>query len=335
MSIKVKQLYCLIEDGEVTSTWDKVEEKGEYIVCSKMIKGEGLALYCCNNYDGKPSFAIGCIKDYKLTKHGVIFAEQEITSKTSHYIRYGFISYDGRYTIPAKYNKITCLQIEDYLCVQKYAGGTKGLYNYMGEELLPVKYDNFEEFSTYDNSEKNSAGVIYEENGKKGIYFFESEKVIEPKYKSAKYTYVGIIVQDIANSKYGLFSLNGECLLTTIYDSIENISFGEHILVGLCGRYEILNLSNKECIHSGEYEYVKVCKEHFYKYCEIKLYDKEDTYLYIPDINTFVKGITLRVFKTGKIQYLPSYNSKWQDITKDMYDNADKFQNLYESEETK
>lgn len=324
MSIKVKQLYCLIEDGEVSSTWDKAEEEGEYIVCSKMIKGEGLALYCCSKYDGKPSFAIGCIKEYKLTKHGVIFTEQEITSKTSHYIRYGFISYDGRYTIPAKYNKITCLENGDYLCVQKYAGGTKGLYNYMGEELLPIKYNNFEEFSN---------GVIYEENGKKGIYFFESKKVVAPIYKSAIVSKAGIIVEDGLNSKYGLFSLEGEYVLFTLFDDIKDISNGELVLIKRAGdTYDIFNLLNKEIIHSGNYEYVKVYRESI---CQFKLYNKDVTYLYIPDINTFVKGIALRVFKTGKIQYLPSDNSKWQDITKDMYDNADKFQNLYESEETK
>lgn len=327
MSIKVKQLYCLIEDGEVSSTWDKAVEKGEYIVCSKMIKGEGLALYCCSKYDGKASFVIGCIKDYKLTKHGVIFAEQEITSKTSHYIRYGFISYDGRYIIPAKYNKITCLQSEDYLCVQKYAGGAKGLYNYMGEELLPIKYDNFEEFSN---------GVIYEENGKKGIYFFESKKVVAPIYKSAIVSKAGIIVEDGLNSKYGLFSLEGEYVLLTLFDDIKDISNGELVLIKRAGdTYDIFNLLNKEIIHSGNYEDVKVCKEYVYSYCQFKLCNKDVTYLYIPDINTFVKGIALRVFKIGKIQYLPSYNSKWQDITKDMYDNAGKFQNLYESEETK
>lgn len=326
MNVKVKQLYCLVDDdGEVTSTWDKAEERGEYIVCSKMIKGEGLALYCCSKNDGRPSFAIGHIKDYKLTKHGVIFAEQNTISKTSHYVKYGVISYDGNHIMHAEYNKITCLKNEDYFCVQKYAGGAKGIYNYMGEELLPVKYESFEDFSD---------GVIYEQKGKKGIYFFKSKKVVAPIFKSVKVSQAGVIVEDASNSKYGLFSLDGEYILVTLFDSIEDVSNGEIVLIKRSDdTYVIFNLLNKESIHSGNYEYVKVCKECGYTYCQFKLYNKDVTYLYIPDINTFVKGVALRTLKIGKIQYLPRYNAKWQDITKDMYDNADKFQNLYESEE--
>lgn len=328
MNVKVKQFYCLVDDdGEITSTWDKAEEKGEYTVCSKKYEKGGLKLCCFFENSTEPLFEIDYVHSYKLTKHGIIIARREYTSKTSYFIKYGVISYIGRTIALMEYNKITCLQNEDYFLVQKYAGGAKGLYNYMGEELLPTKYDNFEEFSN---------GVIYEENGKKGIYFFESKKVVAPIYKSAIVSKAGIIVEDGLNSKYGLFSLEGEYVLLTLFDSIEDVSNGEIVLIKRSDdTYVIFNLLNKESIHSGNYEYVKVCKECGYTYCQFKLYNKDVTYLYIPDINTFVKGVALRTLKIGKIQYLPRYNAKWQDITKDMYDNADKFQNLYESEEIK
>lgn len=323
MKFAVKKCYCLVDDNEnIISSWDTIEKRGDYIVCSKNYKKGGLSLCCYENDKETPIFEIDYVHTYKLTEYGIIVARREYTSDNSYLVKYGVLDYSGRTIIPLDYNKIKSLENEMYFYVQKYENGSIGFFSYLGREILPIKYDELVE---------HSSCLSFERNNKVGLYFFENDYLIMPRYEFIEAFYEKMCVK--LNGKWGMLSSRGKYLLSPIFDNIYDISEGDQFLANIGNEYIIYN-SNMEWIHIGTYEDVKVItsKPFGYTYCIIKLYDKEDTYLYVPTLHTFVKGNSIRLLKKGTFQYQANDDLQWYDIPEDMYGNVWKITDLYSYE---
>ena len=126
--------------------------------------------------------------------------------------KYGIIDYQANTIIPIEYDEIRIKGWNDFFSVKK--DGKQGYFNKKGELIIPIIYDELDGF--YDSKFKNL--IKAKQGDSVGVINLKNEVVVPIKYKLA-FTIEDFIEVEF-NSKYGLYTIQGDEILKPEYDRI-------------------------------------------------------------------------------------------------------------------
>ncbi len=171
--------------------------------------------------------------------------------------KYGLIDFKGKLILDAEYDDIYALQgSQKNIMIEK--DGLKGLVNTsMGEVIIKPEYNHISTLThTYEN------GYKIEQNGKYGIISADAKMIFEPKYDDIKKVASNEYYVVVQNGKDRLINSNGEDVLTTGFDTIEQIN-GENIIIKQNDLYGVMKTDGTTVI-ANEYEDLKYVYGDYY-----------------------------------------------------------------------
>lgn len=161
--------------------------------------------------------------------------------------KYGLIDFSGKVILNAEYDNIFAMDgIRKSIIIEK--DGKKGLVNSsIGEVIINPEYDEITTLTkTYEN------GYIVKKDGKCGIISANGKTVFEPVYEEIKNVTSNGYYAVVENGKLKMINDLGKDILTTGFDTIEDIN-GENIIITLNGKYGVISFDGTVLINP-EYE---------------------------------------------------------------------------------
>lgn len=171
--------------------------------------------------------------------------------------KFGLIDFKGKLILNAEYDNIYALTgIQKNIIIEK--DGFKGLVNTsMGEIIIKPEYS---EISTLTKTYEN--GYIVQKNGKHGIISADAKIVFEPIYEEIKNVTSNGYYAVVEKGRTNLLNANGEAVLTSGFDTIEEIN-GENITIQLNGAYGVISLDGTTMIEP-QYEKLEYISSNAY-----------------------------------------------------------------------
>jgi hypothetical protein len=151
---------------------------------------------------------------------------------------YGIMDTSGKVRLPAQYLKIQDCYSD--LLIQGI-NGKYGLAERNGTLLVPVQYDEEEQYTDYDYGRKSL--ITFTKNGLYYFYDMEAHQMLFSGFGAATQYYYGsgmVYLQD--HHKYGLGRPNGSVLFAPVYDEFPNVT-AKLIIVKKNGRYDLIDTS--------------------------------------------------------------------------------------------
>ena len=166
--------------------------------------------------------------------------------------KYGLVDFNGKLILNAEYDNIYALPgIQKNIIIEQ--NGLKGLVNTsMGEVIIETKYSDITTLTdTYEN------GYIVVKDGKYGVKI-----VFEPQYDEIEHVTSDGYYAVVENGDLKLIDLNGQVVLDSGFDSIEEIN-GENLIIKSDGLYGVMSTSGVMLIDC-EYEDLKYIYSTYY-----------------------------------------------------------------------
>jgi hypothetical protein len=173
----------------------------------------------------------------------------------------GLVNSKGIEVVPFIYDKIGFNNNEYNLSdlikgrIKVEKNGKIGFINESGKELVPIKYDEIEGFgsSTKKFSDKL---VIVKNNGKVGLIDFEEGHLVIPVLYNEIFEFKALtassykIAKVNRNGKYGFVNMDGEEIISPIYDEIKDFNNG-YASFRINNKWGLINSFGKETINSS------------------------------------------------------------------------------------
>ncbi len=150
----------------------------------------------------------------RIYDHGEYFSEGG-TAIVGIGTYYGTIDQHGAFIIPMKYSSLRTYKKTNFIAA---SGGSYGIINAEGKELLPFIYDNISVEDDY---------LVLEYQNKKGLYDFEQKKWVLPaKYTSINTWTAGSIMCKKENDKIDWYDKSTLTIIDSTYTRIDRLSQG-------------------------------------------------------------------------------------------------------------
>ena len=185
----------------------KYKEKGKYGIIN--FEGKKITKAIYDNIDNLPY------------KEGELLVEKDG--------KYGVINILGKFIIPIQYKEIKIDEYYEYENAYKYSGYIVGndtekgiMYKYINYKKnieTKAEYQDIKRIIDYENKDKFY--LIYEKDNKYGI-IEDGNTVVKNEYDNIEYDNLNKLFIVKKNGKYGILKLNGETLISCLYDEIDN-----------------------------------------------------------------------------------------------------------------
>jgi len=133
--------------------------------------------------------------------------------------------------------------------------GKIGFINESGKELVPIKYDQIEGFGTLTKNFSDDL-VVVKNNGKVGLIDFEDGQLVIPVMYNEIFNFQALsdnsykIAKVNKNGKFGFINMNGEEIISPIYDEIKDFNNG-YASFRVNNRWGLINSLGKETINAS------------------------------------------------------------------------------------
>lgn len=267
------EAYIAVYDGK----WGVIDNKGNRVIDlfydeMIIIPDKNLDLFICTydiNYD------TGTYKTKALNKEGKeILTEFEMLEplensegnevwyekvlKFKKDGKYGLIDFQGKEVLKPEYDNIYALKgIEKSIVIEK--DGKKGIVNAStGEIIVPTEYTEISGLS----KKFEDGYIVKTAENKAGLIAADKKIIFNSKYDDIKTVFGGNYYVVVENGKLEVVNSNGEVVLNSGFDTIEEISV-DNFIVTINGKYGLIDKSGTRLI-SPEYDKLKYAFSNYY-----------------------------------------------------------------------
>jgi hypothetical protein len=206
----------------------------------------------------KNGFPVGEIKYDNFINNKVIPNKDFIILERNN--KQGLVNSKGIEVAPFIYDKIGFNNNEYNLSdlikgrIKVEKNGKIGFINESGKELVPIKYDEIDGFGSLTKKFSDDL-VIVKNNGKIGLIDFEDGQLVIPVLYNEIFDFQALtdnsykIAKVNKNGKYGFINMNGEEIISPIYDEIKDFNNG-YASFRVNNKWGLINSLGKETIKS-------------------------------------------------------------------------------------
>jgi hypothetical protein len=245
------QLFLPEQLGLTKEKYDKIES---------INGGDLLFVWNDNQFSliNKKGFTVSEIKYDNLINNKVIPNKDFIIVEKEN--KQGLINSKGIEVVPFIYDKIG-FDINEYNLSDLIKGRIKvenngkiGFINESGRELVPIKYDEIVGFGSLTKKFSDDL-VIVKNNGKVGLIDFEDGQLVIPVLYNEIFNFQALsdnsykIAKVNKNGKFGFINMNGEEIISPIYDEIKDFNNG-YASFRFNNKWGLINSLGKETITS-------------------------------------------------------------------------------------